>query len=186
MKKLILLLTLALSMQVFGQKYIVTPEGLRDVNNVSKTYIVYDINGLSTTQLYENAINYVNEKYKNPEEVIKGKIEGEYLKFDTYVSDFILYNNSGIKMPIQANFTTQLRFKDGKVKYEISSLDMKCKTSNYYVLFSGGMMQGYIIYKKNGKLFKEKAKLDIEKQINIYMMDLLNFLKGEDSSNDNW
>jgi len=184
MKNLILLLTLTLSMQVFGQKYTVTQNGLRDENDVEKTFLVLEIDGLSAKQLYDNAIKYVNEKYKNPEEVIKGKTDGEYLKFDTYVSDFLLYNNSGAKIPIQATYTTELRFKDGKVKYEIISIDMTAKTGNYHVLFSGGLMEGYIIYKKNGKLFKEETKADIENYFNLSLNDLLKFLKGEDKSND--
>ncbi len=157
MKNLILILAIAFSSQVFGQKYLVTPNGLRDEKDVEKTYLILEATGLTAKQLYDNAIKYVNEKYKNPEEVIKGKTDGEYLKFDTYVSDFLLYNNSGAKIPIQATYTTELRFKDGKVKYEIISLDMKAKTGNYHILFSGGLMEGYIVYKKNGKLFKEKT-----------------------------
>lgn len=71
-----------------------------------------------------------------------------------------------------------------KVKYEIISLDMKAKTANYHVLFSGGLMSGYIIYKNNGKLFKEETKVDIENYFNSSLADLLKFLKGEDKSND--
>lgn len=115
MKNLILIFAIAFSLQAFGQKYVVTPNGLRDESNTENTYLVLEAEGLTAKQLFDNAIKYVNEKYKNPEEVIKGKTDGEYLKFDTYVSDFLLYNNSGAKIPIQATYTTELRFKDGKV-----------------------------------------------------------------------
>ena len=129
----------------------------------------------------------MNENYKNPEEVIKGKTDGEYLKFETYVSDFLKYNNSGVKMPIQATYTTELKFKDGKVRYEITSLEMKSKTSDYRVIFSGGLLEGYIIYKKNGKLYKEETKLDIEDYFNSQVLNLLKFLRGEnDASADDW
>jgi hypothetical protein len=184
MKNLILIFAIAFSLQSFGQKYVVTPNGLRDESDTEKTYLVLETEGLTAKQLFDNAIKYVNENYKNPEEVIKGKTDGEYLKFDTYVSDFLLYNNSGAKIPIQATYTTELRFKDGKVKYEIILLDMTAKTGNYHVLFSGGLMSGYIIYKKNGKLFKEETKADIENYFNLTVNDLLKFLKGEDKSND--
>ena len=184
MKNLILIFSIAFSLQSFGQKYMVTPNGLRDESNTEKTYLVLEANGFTANQLFDNAIKYVNEKYKNPEEVIKGKIDGEYLKFDTYVSDFLLYNNSGVKIPIQATYTTELRFKEGKVKYEIISLEMTAKTGNYHVLFSGGLLSGYIIYKKNGKLFKGETKTDIEDYFNWYVNDLLKYLKGEDKSND--
>lgn len=186
MRNLFLLMVLTASAHVYGQAYTVTPDGLRDKSDNEKTYLVLEADGLSATQLYDNAIKYVNEKYKDPEEVIKGKTEGEYLKFDTHISNFIVYNNSGAKMPIQATYTTELRFKEGKVKYEIVSLEMKAKTANYYVLFTGGLLEGYIIYKKNGKLFKEEAKTDIENHFNIYVFDLLKFLQGDNNSDSDW
>ena len=53
------------------------------------------------------------------------------------------------------------------MRYEIISLDMLNQDdSKYKVLYSGGLFSGYIIYKKNGKLFKEKAKRDIENYFN--------------------
>ena len=52
------------------------------------------------------------------------------------------------------------------------------------VLFSGGMLAGYIIYKKNGKLFKEAAKNDIESYFNSYVSSLSSYLNG--GGNDDW
>jgi hypothetical protein len=47
-------------------------------------------------------------------------------------------------------------------------------------------MEGYIVYKKNGKLFKEKAKTDIESYFNNTVSGLSKFLSGEDDSTDDW
>ena len=52
------------------------------------------------------------------------------------------------------------------------------------VLFSGGMLAGYIIYKKNGKLFKEAAINDIESYFNSYVSSLSSYLNG--GGNDDW
>lgn len=60
------------------------------------------------------------------------------------------------------------------------------KTSDYRVIFSGGLLEGYIIYKKNGKLYKEETKSDIENYFNSQVMNLLKFLKGENASADDW
>jgi hypothetical protein len=48
----------------------------------------------------------------------------EYLRFETYVGQLTKVNNSGVKLDISATYTTELRFKDGKVRYEIIELDM--------------------------------------------------------------
>ena len=114
MRNLFLLMVLTASAHVYGQAYTVTPDGLRDKSDNEKTYLVLEADGLSATQLYDNAIKYVNEKYKDPEEVIKGKTEGEYLKFDTHISNFIVYNNSGAKMPIQATYTNGIKIQRRK------------------------------------------------------------------------
>ena len=186
MKNIILLFTFLSSFQLIAQQYVVTPSGLRDAKNSEKEYVVIEVEGLSAKQLYDNSIKYINENYKNPEEVLKAKTDGEYLKFDTYDPNFIIYNNSSFEVPIKANYTTELRFKEGRVRYEIKNLEMKAKSANFYVLFTGGMMEGYIVYKKNGKLFKEKAKTDIESYFNNTVSGLSKFLSGEDDSTDDW
>ena len=136
MKNIILLFTFLSCFQLIAQQYVVTPSGLRDAKDAEKQYVVIEIDGLSAKQLYDNSIKYINEKYKNPEEVLKGKTDGEYLKFDTYDPNFIIYNNSSYKVPIKANYTTELRFKEGRVRYEIKNLEMKAKSANFYVIFS--------------------------------------------------
>ena len=184
MKKLIVFIFFSISLNLFSQKFNVTPDGLRSNSDLEKKYLVIECKGKSSTQLYDDMIKYINKEYKNPDKVIKGKSEGEYLKFDTYNPNMFTYNNSGVKVPISANYTTELSFKDGKVKFEIISLLMKSNKYNMSVLFSGGMLAGYIIYKKNGKLFKEAAKNDIESYFNSYVSSLSSYLNG--GGNDDW
>ncbi len=189
MKKLLSILFITISLTGFAQKFTVTPNGLRDIEDSEKSYLVLEVDGLSAKQLYDNALRYIKQNYVNPDEVLKGEIDGEFIKFDTYVENIFDYNNSGAKIPIEAKYTTELKFKDGKVRYEIIFLDMyyfnTSLNTNTKVLFTGGLFDGYIIYKKNGKLFKEETKLDIENHFNSQVNDILVFLKGE-SEDDSW
>ena len=112
------------------------------------------------------------------------------MTFKTYIKDFITYKNSGVKVPISARFTTKLDFKEGKVKYEIMKLEMpqanaSSTEKSFPVLFSGGMMSGLIVYKKNGNLFKPQTKTDIENVFNGIVAELSAALKGE-SKEDDW
>lgn len=184
MKNILFFVAVVFSLQSFAQKYVVTQYGLRSSSDSLKTYLVLDIKGKSAIRLYNNAYKYINESYKNPESTIKGQIQGEYLKFETFAPDFIHYNNSGVKIPIQANYTTELSFKDEKVKYEISSLDMIAINGSFRVLFSGGLFEGYIVYKKNGKLFKADAKVDIEDYFQLGLNNLIEFLEEKNESNE--
>ena len=107
------------------------------------------------------------------------------MTFKTYIEDFITFKNSGVKVPISARFTTKLDFKEAKVKYEIIKLEMPGDNPDYSVLFSGGMMAGYIVYKKSGSLFKPQTKTDIENVFNGIVAELSAALKGE-SKEDDW
>ncbi len=183
--KLITLLLVFIGLNSFGQKYTVTPNGLRDVNDSEKTFVVLNAEGKTAKQLFDNAVKYINKNYKNPEAVIKGKTEGEYLKYITHVSDFLLINNSGAKILIDANYTTELSFKDGKIKFEIIELDMYAQTGNYKVLFAGGAFDGYPIYNKKGELKREDTKTEIELYFNSQIKSISDALQGKDP-NDNW
>lgn len=185
MRKLISILFVVLSLTTFAQKFTVTPNGLRDSEDEEKNYVVIEVDGLTAKQLYDNTLKYITKSYNNPDEVLKGQIEGDYIKFDTYVPEMFYYSNSGAKMQIDTKYTTELKFKDNKVRLEIVSLDMYHPNSNTKVLFSGGIFEGYVIYKKNGTLFKEEAKQDIENYFNSVIEDLKLNLKGE-SEEDNW
>ena len=181
MKNLLYIL-LMLPALCYGQNFEVTPNGLRDSRDNEKTFLVIEISG-TAKQLYDKAVKYINEKMASPKDAIKGQTEGEYLRYNTHASNFINYNNSGAKIPISADFATELKFKDGKVRYEITDLKMQ-GNKGYSILYSGGVFDGYIIYKKNGTLFKEETKQDIENYFNTEVKKFINYLKSD--KNDNW
>ncbi len=93
-------------------------------SNCSISWAISQFHDKVNFQLSNNAIKYVNKNYKSPEDVIKGKIEGEYLNFITHVTDFLKVKVNGMSAPIEADYTIELNFKEGKVKYEVISLDM--------------------------------------------------------------
>ena len=103
---------LFLPMVSFAQQYEVTQDGLRDKSNLENPHLVIETPDKTSSELYVNSLKYINEKYKNPDEVIKGKTENEYLRFETYVPQFTKVNNSGAKLDLSMKYTTELRFKD--------------------------------------------------------------------------
>jgi hypothetical protein len=70
------------------------------------------------------------------------------------------------------------------VKYEVVSLDMTNEEGTYRVLFSGGLFDGYIVFKKNGELFKADTKADMEDYFNTRINQLLTFLRGKNKGSD--
>jgi hypothetical protein len=185
MKKLILLTTIFISTMTYGQKFNVTPDGLRDLNDNEKTFVVINAEGKAAKELFDNALKYINKNYKSPDDVIKAKTDGEYLKFMTHVDNFLVVSNSGAKIIINADYTIELNFKDGKAKFEIISLDMYAKNGGYKVLFTGGAFDGYPIYNKKGDLKRPETKTEIETYFNAQINLLSEFLLGK-SEKDNW
>ena len=173
MKRLLFILTLMTSV-AYAQEFTVTPNGLRDNANLQKTYVVINTIGKTAEQNYNNAIKYINKTYKSPKDVMKGDVKGEYISFDTHVSNFLVVKNSGVKLPIDANYTIELSFKGDRVKLEIINLDMY-HSSGYKVLFTGGIMSSYPIYKKKKqKLIRPETKTDVE----VYFNNKINTIKG--------
>lgn len=169
----------------YSQEFEVTQDGLKDKSNTENTYLVIETPEESSNKLYLNALRYVNENYKNPGEVIKGKTENEYLRFETFVPQFTKVNNSGVKLDVSMKYTTELRFKEGKVKFEITAISITADNGGRSVEFSGSIWKGYPIYnQKNGELRLPETKSDIENYFNNKVTELSTFLIGENKEDD--
>lgn len=186
MNRILTLSFLFLTCIGFAQEFEITPNGLKDKSNIENEFLVIQASDKKINELYKNAIKYVNEKYKNPEKVIKGKTENEYLRFETYVGQLTKVNNSGVKLDISATYTTELRFKDGKVRYEIIELDMTADNGGRNVYWKGSIWKGYPIFNKKDELRLEQTKADLEKYFNAQVKIISEFLNGKKSEKDDW
>jgi len=173
----------------WGQYLVVTPIGLVNGNDSTKTYIVLNVEDKTAKQLYDNAINYINHLYKSPDDVIKGKEDGKYLKFITHVSDFTSIPNVLSPTYYDCDYTTELSFKDGKVKYEIIVLDIYVisKGIKLYLFISGSSsMFNKNIFNKKGELKRPNNKNDIENYFKTQINGLMTFLKENNIKHENW
>ena len=187
MKYLGLFVALLMASFAFGQKYVVTPNGLRNADDTEKNYLVIEAKNMTGQQLYTNAVKFLHTKFKKPEEdAVQGNIEGEYLKFDIYENDFIYTKTLGSKVPFNARYRIELRFKDNKARFEIVNLEMiDAIEYKFHFLFQGRPFTDlYVIYKKNGSLYKEKEKLKIENYFNAIVNEMATHLQGK--QNDDW
>ncbi len=188
MKKLLFLVSLLLlNFTGFSQEFEVTPSGLKDKSNIENAFLVIETPEKKSEELYLNAMKYINENYKNPDEVIKGKTENDYLRFETYVPQFSKVNNSGAKLDVSMKYTTELNFKDGKVKLEITSLSITADNGGRSVEFSGSIWNGYPIFnQKNGDLRLPEIKSELENYFNTKVIEVRNYLMDIKTEKDNW
>ena len=178
MKISFVVLAFFISFTAFGQVFVVTPNGLRATGDTVNSYLMIQAGNRTAKQLYDSAISFIYANYSDPKQAIREDIDSTSLKFDTYVPNFLVYNNSGALIDIEAYYTTDLRFFDGRFRYEIINLTMKGKDSKYKLLFKGGFLEAYIIYNKKGKLFKSQTKWDIENYFNIEVRRLAIYITG--------
>lgn len=181
----ILLFVLFLSSVTYGQKIIVTPEGLKNAEDPEKSFIVILEEGKTAKQLFDSASKYLVKAYANPEQAIKAKVENEYIRFNTHAPNFITIRNSFAKVPITADYLIELSFKDGKIKFEVTSIDMYDKSGKFKLLFKGeGALSGYYVYNMKDELKKPEAKTEIESYFNALISNLKENLKKEPE--DQW
>ena len=136
MKKLILLL-LFIPLVSFGQKFNVeeinVTEGAKYLQGKSLKYepvVVIEIEG-TEKELYQKCLNWINETYKNPDEVIKGKIEGEYVRINGSISSFYQMSALGSTSYYDSRYTLEFRFKENKVRMEVTNIEFYIPSSQY-------------------------------------------------------
>ena len=189
MKSILPIAFLILFMNGFGQSLVVTADGLRDSADAGKSFVVLKVDSASARLLYDNAKKYINKTYENPSDVIKAKVENEYVKFITHKSDITSLKNGWATLHIDGDYTVELNFKDGKAKYEVVALDMYNPNGGYKLQFSGGIsMSYYPIYNGSGELKHAEAKRGLEEYFNSEIQSILGYLNGSIGSpkKENW
>lgn len=191
MKK-ILFSTLTILSAAFtsAQEFEVTPDGLKEKTS-GKDFAVIEVQGKTASELYNNAVKYINVSYKNPKEVIKGDVKDDFIKWETFVPNIGTIKNSFVTVPADALITVQLSFKDGKAKYEVVNQNIynsQNKGELGKVTFKGSKWSGFPIYdEKNNNLRQEQLKKDIENYYNSQIEKIKEYLNGtSQAKNDDW
>ena len=187
-----------LNAQEFETRTLVVEEGTNAAKGTFqylKPMMVLEAEGTSK-ELYQKAINWVNETYKNPEEVIKGKVEGDYLRLEGFTSNLIRANVIGTMFYYDVRYTVKLDFKDGRFKYEISKMEQYFPASQYSASQWISLMSNKeIVFKtanRKGKLNKDgvanlKAVKEYFENLGISVKDYMQKNEAsETSSNDDW
>ena len=147
-KLLLLLLALLFYYNSFAQdQFTYTKEGLTD-------FVVVNVDDLSRIDVYNKTINWVKETYKNPDLVIKTSIDGDKVRIAGFKEHLICTRALGIPTCYGGTYTISISSKDGKYKFDPSSVTYRLPPTPY----SYGVDQNFYLndgspyYKKNGKI----------------------------------
>ena len=150
--------------KVKAEKFEYTETGLND-------YVITEVNGKTKSEIYNKGINWIKETYKNPETVLKMKIDNEKLRIDAVAVDLLKVRGFSSNL----NYLIEISFKDNKFKFEIISLIYNNETD----------------YKKipNFKTDKKYIKnfgntpIDIENYFNALNQNLKEYISGKNEEN---
>tara|TARA_B110000027_G_C15955947_1_gene227693 strand:+ start:77 stop:613 length:537 start_codon:yes stop_codon:yes gene_type:complete len=86
----------------------------------------------TAAELYSSTMNWINEAYKSPEEVIKGNVENKYIKINGFESNLIQESPLATAYYYDATYTIEFRFKENKFKVDIISLERSLPSYGWY------------------------------------------------------
>ena len=164
MKKILFTFALLISFGSYAQKFEITDaqvdEGANALQGTFKTIepvLIFDIKG-TPTELYTKALNWVEETYKNPDEVLKGKVEGKYIRLNGSVSSLLKKSVIGTTFYYDVRYSVEIKFKEDKIKYEITNYDSYTPPSQYV---SGGWYNESFTFKVAKKKGKPNRKTGV-------------------------
>lgn len=187
MKKIYLLLLCLCPLIVFGQRFVLTPNGLRDGADVNKDFLVINFEGKSANELYMAAKSYINQTMKNPRFAIKSDVENDYIRYDMFVPEITSIKKMGVKLVAEAKFTVEIRFKEERIRYNIFNLSFPFDNSDNEIVLVGNNWGSWHFFDKNGKVKLSEQKTDVESFFNKEVRDLKTFISTHGNDNvEDW
>ncbi len=154
--------------QAQQENFEVTSSGLTD-------YIVVQVDSLKSSYCYEKCIEWIGKTYKNPESVIKSKIEGTSIRIEG-VEDGLIHTNGGVRYLTRYNL--EFTFKDGRYKFDVLSIETYANAQ--YGWNSFPFKGDWAAYYKDGEPKKAWQCInDIPVYFNNLNADLKKYIKGQ-------
>jgi len=185
-RTLIIVVFTIFGLKIFGQdRFTYNQQGL------SPTYIVTEIPGLNQAALFDKAILWIKETYRNPDKVIKTTVEKEMIRFEGF-QDYGICTKTGLGGLIchDVFYTIELEFRDNKFKFTPVELRQRVPVSQYS---AGGFLpidlrDGSGYYNKQGSLrnIYETVPTSIEMLFNEFNSRISLFLSSEKDESEGW
>jgi Domain of unknown function (DUF4468) with TBP-like fold len=161
-------------------------------------FIVVNVEGKTSPEIYKKVIEWIKLTYKNPDKVILSTIDNEYVRFEGASGSFYSINIPLMgKSYEETKYQIEISVKDGKYKFDIISMENYLTPSQYSrggwsnnVLFNGNLDKEYLeknIYKKDGTLRSAWKNInDVPLYFNDLNKSLLESITTTVKKNDGW
>lgn len=151
-----------------------------DINGLSSEYIVLEFPDKTQSELYQKTLNYIQDAFENPDEVIKNKIKDNKIRYSGYDKNGIYVSIMGGKDYKSVNYSIEILFKDGKIKFVPIYFEY-LSASEYGVNWINiSLDDGSSLYKKNGKPYKmtRDYPLCVQKKFNTQFLRLVDYINN--------
>ena len=116
------------------------------IKGLNPDYVVVEFDSLNQNELFNKAVNWIKETYKNPDEVIKTTIESKKIRFSGVSENYLTYKALGINMGETVRYTIEISFKDNRYKFQPILIEKLFNGYNWTTI------KAKDYYKKNGKI----------------------------------
>lgn len=98
-----------------------TDAGLVSEQNPTKDYLVYEVPGLSASELKASTLNTISSMYSSPKDVVT-TLSDNMIQLEGYISR-AYYSKAGDSLyPVDFSFTWTMQFKDGKIRINLPKI----------------------------------------------------------------
>lgn len=155
-------------------------------------YVVTVCDTLSNEMIFWKTIDWINKTYKNPNDVIKSQVIGEYIILEGIAPSLCKMKIIGRTFLEDVRYRVEISFKNGRYKFDVVSLESYSMGSQYtspgwYDMKIDEIREHY--YKENGQIqprFKF-YEVDIPKYFNELNQTLKDYiLNSENSIKNDW
>lgn len=133
------------------------------------------IDNLTTNQIYDRSLMWLQETFVNSKDVIKENIENEKIKIEGFAKKAWWYKSMGIKNYNHMEYTVQLYFKDKQVKFDYA-------VGQFYLLEGPKTQYDYrMFFKKDGTIRNQyiDAVSSLELTMNTLLVSYYNYITGQ-------
>lgn len=173
MKKLFTAVILLLTLVTNAQTFNFNPDGTTE-------YVVYNVDKITAKDLYTKTLNWVNVNYKNPDIVIKAKVENDMIRIEAFNTKvFTRIFKSGSTGDYDAFYTLEIEFQDNKYRIKYTNNEIKVDGGKVFFTLSD-MLNNFP--DKNGNTY-DNCKTQYELNVQALMDSLHNYIT---KSKDKW